>query len=307
MAEIVEIPVGAESAGLRLDIFLASRLEDLSRSRLKLMIEAGAVRVEGAAAKPGRRLAGGERIAVQLPGPEEESPRPEPLPLELLYRDESIAVINKPPGLLVHPVRRGQGGTLVNALLYHLGSLPETGSPLRPGIVHRLDRDTSGVMIAARTGPAYLDLVQQFRDRTVEKEYLALVRGRPPREAGECLFPIGRSPKQRTTMAVRYAGGRPARTIYRLEEEFAGYSLLRLVIKTGRTHQIRVHLSRLGCPVLGDPVYGKKRGEKYALVPRQMLHAHCLGITHPAVRRRMKWTAPIPGDMEEVISRIRRL
>jgi len=300
-----ELPVPPEAAGTRLDLFLAGRLDGFSRSRLKRLIESGAVRVAGRRVKPGLRLDTGWTVIVDLPEPGEARPRPEPIPLDFLYRDDSIAVVDKPPGLLVHPVRPGQGGTLVSALLHHLGSLPDTGSPLRPGIVHRLDRDTSGVMVAARTVPAYLDLVRQFRERSVEKEYLALVRGRPPEREGECLFPIGRSPKRRTKMSVRYAGGREAKTRYRLEEEFAGFSLLRLVIRTGRTHQIRVHLARLGCPVLADPLYGRKRPGDFPPVNRQMLHSSRLGLEHPASRRRLSWTAPVPGDMEEIISRLR--
>jgi 23S rRNA pseudouridine1911/1915/1917 synthase len=305
MSRKVEIRVGPEAAGSRLDLFLASRLKKISRSRIQGLINSGRVRVEGEAVKPGRRMSAGERVAVDLPEPGEARPLPEPIALELLYCDDSIAAVNKPPGLLVHPLRPGQGGTLVNALLHHLGSLPDTGSPLRPGIVHRLDRDTSGVMVAARTVAAWRELGRQFRNRTVEKEYLALVRSRPPQAEGECLLPIGRSPKRRTTMSVRYAGGRPARTIYRLEESFAGSSLLRLVIKTGRTHQIRVHLARMGCPVLGDPVYGGKRGGGYPPVPRQMLHARRLKIIHPVSGEPLEWTAPLPADMEAVLALLR--
>ncbi len=305
MDEAVEIIVEEEDAGRRLDAFLAGRLTAVSRSRWRKVIEAGGARVEGAAVKPGRRLVPGERVAVSLPRPEADRPRPEEIPLEFLYRDDFLAAVNKPPGLLVHPVRAGQGGTLVNALLYHLGSLPDTGSSLRPGIVHRLDRDTSGVMVAARTGPAWSDLVRQFKDRTVEKEYLALVRGRPPRQEGECLLPIGRSPKRRTKMSVRYAGGRRARTVYRIEESFPGCSLLRLGPATGRTHQLRVHLARLGCPVLGDPDYGGKGGGDLPVPARQLLHSHRLKIRHPGDGRPREWNAPLPADMEEMIALLR--
>ncbi len=301
----VELSVGPEAAGTRLDLFLAGRLRGLSRSRIKRLVEKGGVRVAGKEAKPGQKLATGETVSVGLPSPEEAAPRPELIPLDFLYRDDSLAVINKPPGLLVHPLRSGQGGTLVNALLHHLGPLPETGSPLRPGIVHRLDRDTSGVMVCARTEEAWEDLGRQFRARTVEKEYLALARGRPPAAEGECTFPIGRSPTRRTRMTIRAGTGRPARTLYRLEEEFSGVSLLRLKILTGRTHQIRVHLARLGCPVLGDPVYGGKRRGEYPTVPRQMLHARRLQITHPITGEPMEWIAPLPGDMESILAHLR--
>lgn len=301
----IEFSVGPEAAGTRLDIFLAGKLAGLSRSRIKRLVEEGRVRLAENTSKPGHRLAAGETVAVELPGREEAVPSPEPIPLVFLHLDDSIAVINKPPGLLVHPLRAGQGGTLVNGLLHHLGNLPATGSSLRPGIVHRLDRDTSGVMVCARTGEAWEDLGRQFRARTVEKEYLALVRGRPPENEGECSGPIGRSRSRRTKMAVRPGSGRPARTLYRLEEEFPGVSLLRLNILTGRTHQIRVHLARLGCPVLGDPVYGGKRKEGYPPVPRQMLHARRLKIAHPATGEPMEWTAPLPEDMESVLARLR--
>ena len=303
--ESVEIIVEEEDAGRRLDAFLAGRLTAVSRSRWRKAIEEGGVRVEGSAVKPGRRLAPGERVDVRLPRPEAERPRPEEIPLDFIYRDESLVAVNKPPGLLVHPVRAGQGGTLVNALLHHLGSLPETASPLRPGIVHRLDRDTSGVMVVARTAQAWRGLVRQFKARTVEKEYLALVRGRPPRREGECDFPLGRSPKRRTKMSVRYAGGRRARTVYRVEESFPGFSLLRLGLETGRTHQIRVHLAQLGCPVLGDPDYGGRRGEGLPVPARQLLHSHRLKILHPADGRPREWSAPLPADMEETVALLR--
>ncbi|MFH1038282.1 MAG: RluA family pseudouridine synthase [PVC group bacterium] len=309
--EIREFRVGEEEAGARQDVFLTARLEGISRSRIRVLIEKGRALVNGKLVKPHHPLSPGDRVEVVLPPPSESLgeglPGPEPISLDILYEDEGIIVINKPPGLLVHPLRAGQGGTLVNALLHRVGSLPETGGVLRPGIVHRLDRDTSGVMIAAKSDRALAGLTRQFRDRTVGKEYLAIVRGEPPAARGECDYPLGRSLRRRTRVTVRYSGGRPARTAYEVIERFGACSLLRLEIMTGRTHQIRVHLSRLGCPVLGDREYGRKNGEgpRAPEAPRQMLHAHRLRIAHPLTGEPMEFVAPIPGDMENVLNVLR--
>ncbi len=299
--------VGDDEAGLRQDVFLAGHLEEISRNRIKALIEEGGVLVDGKRLKPHHPLSPGNRVEIILPSPSASVPGPEPIGLDILYEDEDIIVIDKSPGILVHPVRAGQGGTLVNALLHHAGSLPETGGVLRPGIVHRLDRDTSGVLIAAKTSRAYSDLVRQFRARLVGKEYLAIVRGKPSAAMGEVDYPLGRSPRLRTRMTVRYSGGRHAQTKYEMIEEFKTCSLLRLEIMTGRTHQIRVHLSRLGCPVLGDREYGGKTDTETGVprAPRQMLHARLLRITHPLTGEPMEFSAPIPRDMKDVLDDLR--
>jgi len=303
-----EFYVSEEEAGIRLDLFLVHRIPEHSRTRLKTLIEEGGVLVNGERLKPRHSVAPGDRVEVFIPPAPPESPNPEPIPLDILYEDNSVIVINKPPGLTVHPVRAGHGGTLVNALLYHCDQLSEGGEVLRPGIVHRLDRDTSGVMIAAKDDRSHSRLVSQFRDRTVGKEYLAVVSGAPPLDYGKLTYPIGRSDRNRIKMAVKYVGGRNARTEYEVIERFYNCSFLRVVIKTGRTHQIRVHLSRFGYPVLGDREYGSRAIEesRRLKVSRQMLHAHRLRIAHPETHEQMEFIAPIPADMKELLDKLKQ-
>lgn len=307
MSEKREFRVGEDEAGRRLDIFLARSLSDYSRTRLKRFIEEGRVLVNGERVKPRHALSSGDRVGITIPPPSNFSPAPEPIPLNVIFEDDSIIVINKSPGLLVHPVRAGQGGTLVNALLHHCRGLSRGSGILRPGIVHRLDRNTSGVMVAAKNDRAHAELVRQFKDRSVDKEYFAIVRGNPSRNQGQLTYPIGRANRKKIKMVVRYTDGRKAHTEYEVLERFEACSLIRLVIKTGRTHQIRVHLSRLGCRVLGDKTYGPKinRKQNAPRPSRQMLHSHRLRIAHPETCEPMEFIAPIPGDMNEVLAILR--
>ncbi|MDP8215116.1 MAG: RluA family pseudouridine synthase [Candidatus Euphemobacter frigidus] len=308
MSKRREFQVREDEGGLRQDLFLVRRLPEYSRNRIKELIENGLVLVSGRHLKPHHPLSPGDLVEVDLPLSPRLSPDPEPIPLDIIYEDESIIVLNKPPGLLVHPVREGQGGTLVNALLFHAGRLSNVGGILRPGIVHRLDRDTSGVMVAAKNDQAHAELTRQFKDRMVGKEYLAVVRGVPPAVHDQITYPLGRTYRRRTRMTVRYLVGREARTEYDVLERFKDFSFLRLVIKTGRTHQIRVHLSRLGCPVLGDKEYGTRsgKGDRVMRAPRQMLHAHRLRFLHPLTREPMEFIAPLPEDMEEILALLRK-
>jgi len=308
MLEKKEFYVSEEESGIRQDLFLVHRLPEYSRSRLKALIEEGGVLVNGERLKPRHSVAPGDRVEVSIPPAPPESPLPEPIPLDVLYEDNSIIVINKPPGLTVHPVRAGHGGTLVNALLHHCDMLSDGGGVLRPGIVHRLDRDTSGVMIAAKDNRSHEELTRQFKDRTVGKEYLAIVLGIPPLNFGRLTYPIGRSDRNRILMAVKYTGGRKAHTEYEVIERFDNCTFLRLIIKTGRTHQIRVHLSRFGYPVLGDREYGSRAMQESRRldISRQMLHAHRLRISHPDTGEKMEFIAPIPADMKKLLDKLKQ-
>jgi 23S rRNA pseudouridine1911/1915/1917 synthase len=315
--------VGAPSAGTRLDLFLAAACSDLSRSRVRALIEEGAVRVGGGAAKPSRPVRTGEQIEVEVPEPRPAAIEPEEIPLSVLYEDEHVLAIDKPPGLVVHPSPGHASGTLVNALLHYARGLAAIGGELRPGIVHRLDRDTSGVLLVAKTDLAHGSLSRQMKKRTMRKEYLALVAGAPRVRKGEVALSIGRDPRDRKkmrsyrAMGEAPAGAREARTLYEIEREWPalGLALLRCRLVTGRTHQIRVHLAAAGLPVVGDPVYGRPRYNKVrdavllgALeqFPRQALHAERVVFLHPATREPVEVIAPLPEDLVALIARIDR-
>jgi 23S rRNA pseudouridine1911/1915/1917 synthase len=272
------------------------------------------VLVDGRTTRPSARLRPGQAVSVLVPAPEPALPRPEDIPLEVLHEDASLLVVNKPAGLVVHPGAGRPGGTLVNALLGRVRDLSGVGGVLRPGIVHRLDRGTSGLLVVAKDDAAHRALVRQFASRAVEKEYLALVLGVPGRATGEIDRPIGRDPVHRQRMSVRAPRGREARTSWRVEERFDGAALLRVRIHTGRTHQIRVHLASIGHPVAGDPLYGgtrtpsSRRSEArdiLASLERPALHAARLAFTHPATGERREFAAPLPPDLVEVVDRLR--
>lgn len=280
--------------GQRLDRVLVARLPHLSRSRIQQLLEAGAITLNDHATKPGHPVRPGDRIAVtEVPRPQTSHPEPEAIPLTLLYEDDDLVVVDKPPGLVVHPAAGNWTGTLVNALLHHATTLSEGGDPVRPGIVHRLDKDTSGCLVAARNDTAHLRLAKQFAAREVLKIYLAAVRGVPRHASGSIDESIGRHPRHRQRMTVvRAASGRNARTDYKVLRNFGTHSLVECRLHTGRTHQIRVHLQHLGHPLCGDAVYGRDPGEW----PRLMLHAWKLGFHHPTTQKWMVFEAPIPED-----------
>ena len=307
--------VPAEAAGMRLDKFLADHLADISRSRIQGWIEEGRVTLDGRPARPSTRLDPGQCVRVFIPPPEEVRILPEPIPLDILYEDEHLLVINKPAGMVVHPAPGHTSGTLVNALLARFPAWAEldwweseedeeeAGADYpRPGIVHRLDKDTSGLLIVAKSAGARSALQAQFQARQVEKVYLALVHGVPPAPAGLIDAPIGRDPRQRKRMAV-VAEGRPAVTAYRVLEPLGEYALLEVMPKTGRTHQIRVHLAFIGHPVVGDEVYGRRRSR--LACPRQFLHAARLSFRHPVTGRPMEFSAPLPPDLQAVLEEAR--
>jgi 23S rRNA pseudouridine1911/1915/1917 synthase len=313
-----EVILTAGRQRLRLDKFLATQLPKISRSALKTLIEDDRVTVNGEKKRAHYILKEGEKIAVSIPPAKElHEPQPQEIPLEILYEDKALLVINKQAGLVVHPAAGHRDKTLVNALLYHIGK-PALGSILeRQGIVHRLDRDTSGVMVIAKTQDAYESLAQQFKAYYVQKAYLAVTHGIPKTVSGVISLPIGRHQKKRKKMTVR-EDGRQAVTEYRVLEEFGNYALVLLTPKTGRTHQIRVHLKSLGTPVLCDATYSRRsafyeselRGEKRKveekpLIARQALHAKTLTLRHPLTGELVTFEAPLPRDFQDALTALR--
>ncbi|MFP3982687.1 MAG: RluA family pseudouridine synthase [Desulfurivibrionaceae bacterium] len=300
--------VEEDSAGKRLDSYLAGlgELAHVSRSRLQGLIGSGHVLVNGKPRKKGYLVHREDRISVLLPPPVDSNPHPEELPLDILYEDDDIIVLAKPAGLVVHPACGHEEGTLVHGLLNHCPSLKEfSGDPLRPGIVHRLDKGTSGVMVVAKNESARHELIRQFKDREVEKIYHAVLTGVPEQE-GTVRKSLGRHPVHRQKRAVLLEGGREAVTHWRVLEVLAGFALVRLRLDTGRTHQIRVHMASLHCPVAGDPVYGRKKVPLKLSPPRLCLHASTLRFTHPAGRGKFEFTAPLPPDLREFLEVLRQ-
>ena len=309
------ILVTAKSEGRRLDQFLSETNLKLSRSRAKNLIQKRLIFLNQKPAKPSAHVKTGDIISGSLPQPEPLSLKPEPIALTVLYEDSSIIVVDKPSGMVVHPAYGNPSGTLVNALLYHCKDLAGINGVLRPGIVHRLDKDTSGVMVVAKDEEAYHHLAKQFKNRTVRKVYQAIVYGKVSADEGLIDSDIGRHPSERKRMSTRTRRGRPAITRWKKIEEFDGATLLEIFPQTGRTHQIRVHLSSIGHPILGDPLYGRK-GRPGAIhdpvlrkcvkrLNRQALHAQRLEFTHPRTGERVRFVSPVPRDMEEVLEWLR--
>ena len=285
----------------RLDHYLARLDLGLTRSRLRQLIAEGNVLVNGVAVKPAHRVRPGDRVAVSVPPPRPSGVVAQDIPIAVVYQDTELVVIDKPPGLPVHPGPGHPDHTLVNGLLALCPDIQGIGGEIRPGIVHRLDKDTSGLMVAAKTERAHHNLSQQIKDRAVEKGYLALTHGVPSPDSGVIDAPIGRDPRRRTRMAVT-AGGRESRTGYRLLERAGRYSLLELQLHTGRTHQARVHLAWLGHPLLGDAVYGKRS----PLLPRHFLHASRLAFAHPATGEPLEFSSSLPPDLEAALETARQ-
>ena len=317
--ERIELIVAASEAGWRLDAFLAHHMTDYSRVHLRRVITAGAVAVDDAGCKPSYRLKPGQRVSLILPEIPREGPTPEDVPLDILYEDDCLAVVNKPPAMVVHPARGNWSGTLAGALQFHFaGQLSTTGGPTRPGIVHRLDRDTSGVILVAKNNQTHAKLATQFEARTIKKEYFALTVGCPQRDRDMIDRAIGHHPRQREKMAIRRddPNNREAHTFYEVIECFDGFASLRATPKTGRTHQIRVHLDHIGCPVLCDRLYGGRskitRGDirrdpsdDLVLLDRQALHARWIQFTHPQTGHIQEVEAPLPADMAAVLEELR--
>ncbi|MGA8034454.1 MAG: RluA family pseudouridine synthase [Candidatus Acidiferrales bacterium] len=301
-------------AGARLDRYLVSRLTHISRNHVQNLIDQGRVRVNDVSKKPSHRLEVGERVVIEIPEPTPVGVEPENIPLDMVYSDADIAVINKPAGMIVHPGAGEDSGTLVAALLHHFGGgekLSTLGGPLRPGIVHRLDKDTSGLIVVALTDAAHEKLEDDFRERQVEKAYVALLHGNLDGESGTIELPIARDAKRRSRMTARRREGRQARTDWRLRLRFDNFAFVEAELHTGRTHQIRVHFSALGAPVVGDTVYGAPRQERIGreLLPaleRNFLHSARLAFDHPITGNRLEFRAPLPVELREYLKRVGR-
>jgi 23S rRNA pseudouridine1911/1915/1917 synthase len=304
--EIFIVP--GEFAGKRADAALPHLLAGRTRSQIKGLIEKGLVLVCGEPIKPSRKLEAGEEVRVTLPEPEPLDVAPEDIPLHILYEDDYIAVVDKPPGMAAHPGAGVRRGTLVNALLFRCRNLSGIGGKIRPGIVHRLDKDTSGVMVVAKNDMAHNSLVNQFKSRAVEKKYLAIVEGNIRKESGAFSSRIGRHPVDRKKMSSRAKSGRESLTNFRVVKRFKDACLVEAEPKTGRTHQIRVHFSENGHPILADAVYGYKKHKSAAVssaarkIGRQALHASKIGFFHPHTQKFLEFTAPIPLDMTEALN-----
>jgi 23S rRNA pseudouridine1911/1915/1917 synthase len=305
----------------RLDAVVAAHLPDCSRSLAANLIGNHKILVDNQPKKPGYRVKSGQQILGRIPAPEPVEYKPEPIPLDILYQDSDLVVLNKPAGLVVHPAPGHSSGTLVNALLHHCPDLGGIGGEIRPGIVHRLDKDTSGTMVVAKNAEALEILAKQFKARTVRKKYLALVYGELKEDAGTIDLPIGRHPVHRKQMSTTTRKGRQAETVWQVREQFPGIALLELALKTGRTHQIRVHCAAMGHPVVGDPIYRNRKllknndklskaipsplADQLQTIPRQMLHAWRLGFVHPQTGHGMSFESPIPADMQALIDALR--
>jgi 23S rRNA pseudouridine1911/1915/1917 synthase len=302
--------LAATVRGRRLDQALVDAFPELSRARLQSLIRTGHVLLEGAPAKSSARVKGGERVELTLPPPTPTRAEAEELPLTILFQDRDLLVLDKAPGVVVHPAVGHWRGTLVNALLHHVRDLAGVGGALRPGLVHRLDKDTSGCLVVAKTDAALVALQEAFKTRQVEKTYLALVHGHPPLE-GRIETPYGRHPRHRQRYTGRLRTGKPAVTVYRTRERLQGATLLEVHLLTGRTHQIRVHLAEAGYPLLGDALYGGTRRGSPALravqsaLGRQALHAWRLAFPHPRTGKRRAFEAPVPADLQATTEALR--
>lgn len=314
----IDYRIGADGTDTRIDIFLASQVEDLTRSRIQTLVKEGNVNVNGLPVKTSYRIKAGDEITLHIPPSSPYLLEPEPLELSLIFEDASIIVLEKPPGLVIHPAPGHKSGTLVHGLLHHCNDLSGIGGVLRPGIVHRLDKDTSGLLVVAKNDNAHNFLSSQFKRGRVNKKYITVVHGVPKNNKGKIDSPISRHPVKRKEMAVSALKGKNALTIWQVDESIGDrFSVLSVVIKTGRTHQIRVHMSHSGHPVVGDPVYGNKKGwwkknlpsavEVLPLIKRQMLHSASLGFTHPDTEEYVEFFSPIPDDMKLVIDELKNI
>ena len=306
------LSVSPADAGERLDAYLAAHIAGWSRARLHRLIENADVLVNGSVSKPSHKLRANDAIDIELTPTPAASFTPEDIPIAVICEDDDLIVVNKPAGMVVHPAAGVTSGTLANALAFHFQRLSNAGGAARPGIVHRLDKGTSGLLVVAKTEAAHEHLADQFRDRKVFKSYVALVHGQIEKESGEIDQPIARDPRNRTRMAV-VRGGRPSLSIYKVRRSFDRFTLLDVELKTGRTHQIRVHLSWLKHPVVGDEVYGAGRDKtvispvtrsRIAKLGRQFLHAEQLGFRHPRTEEQLRFTAPLPGELQSVLDQI---
>lgn len=300
-AGLETVTAEAEDAGTRADVFLAAKL-GVSRSNMQKLLEDGRVKRGEKIIKANYKVRAGEMFVVDIPEPEPIEAVPENIPLDIIYEDDDVVVLNKARGMVVHPAPGNYTGTLVNALLYHCSNLSGINSAIRPGIVHRLDKDTSGIMIVAKNDAAHISLSQQIQSKTAVRTYLAVVRGNIKTDSGTIETQIARDKTDRKKMAVVKEGGRDAITDYEVLERFGKYTLVRCKLRTGRTHQIRLHMEYLGYPLVGDPKYSPMKTPFG--IKGQALHSHTLEFTHPRTGERMKFEAPLPEDMHKIITRL---
>lgn len=300
-AGLETVTAETEDAGTRADVFLAAKL-GVSRSNMQKLLEDGRVKRGEKIIKANYKVRAGEMFVVDIPEPEPIEAVPENIPLDIIYEDDDVVVLNKARGMVVHPAPGNYTGTLVNALLYHCSNLSGINSAIRPGIVHRLDKDTSGIMIVAKNDAAHISLSQQIQSKNAVRTYLAVVRGNIKTDSGTIETQIARDKTDRKKMAVVKEGGRDAITDYEVLERFGKYTLVRCKLRTGRTHQIRVHMEYLGYPLVGDPKYSPMKTPFG--IKGQALHSHTLEFTHPRTGERMKFEAPLPEDMHKIITRL---
>lgn len=303
------VQVQEKDSGKRIDV-LAVEETGITRSQIQRLIKKGLLLVDNRTVSQNYRVKAGDIIVLTAPSSSGEQLIAEAIPIEILYMDEHLVVVNKPSGMVVYPAAGHSSGTLMNVLLYHCKKLEAPGGPLRPGIVHRLDKDTSGVMVVALDSAAYYSLAEQFKQRTINRRYVALIYGNPKENSGHISLAIGRSETDRKKMSTRVRRGKEALTIWKVIERFRHTAFIEAKLRTGRTHQIRVHFASIGHPVLGDRAYGKKiemetkeRGK--LTFPRQMLHAESLGFIHPVTGEYLEFHSPLPEDMEESIKQLR--
>lgn len=303
MEELYSYQIGPENAKARLDVFLTTQLADISRSYIQKLIDDGLVTVDSKSTKSNHKLRIGEIISIKIPPPEELEVNAENIPLDIYFEDQDVIVVNKPRGMVVHPAEGNTSGTLVNALLYHCTDLSGINGVLRPGIVHRLDKDTSGLIMVAKNDNAHNCLSEQLKERTVTRRYIALIHKNIKNNIGTVDAPIGRDPKDRQKMKVIDKNSKHAVTHYQVIERFGDYTLIECRLETGRTHQIRVHMTFIGHPLVGDHKYGPNK--PHFNIDGQLLHAKVLGFLHPSTGKYLEFTAPLPKIFEDTLAKLR--
>lgn len=314
----LEFIVRKDHQDRRIDKYLAARLQQYSRSFLQRLIKGGAVKVDGYAVKASYTIKKGDVVSLELPLVEEEKIRPEDIPLDIIYEDDHLMLINKPPDMVVHPAPGHMSGTLVNALAYHVQQLSTAGGPLKPGIVHRLDRDTSGIMLVIKSDTVHSKLAEQFQKRYIHKEYIALVEGDVELDSDVIELPLGRQKKFPKKMGVRHDTGKEATSIYEVLERFGDFTLVKVMPRTGRTHQIRVHMKAIGHPIVADADYNSRdclykweitkegpKPDEEPILDRQALHAYKLEFYHPVLQKKMSFQAELPEDIKRVLALLR--
>ncbi len=300
--------ISKETEKSRVDKYLAEQVQSLTRSHIQKLIEDGHVSVNGKTVKANYKLREDDAIVIQIPKPQLLSAKAQEIPLDIVFEDESVLVVNKPQGMVVHPAHGNPEGTLVNALMAHCeGSLSQINGIIRPGIVHRIDKDTSGLLLIAKDNETHLSLAEQIKNHSVNRRYMAVTVGVIKEEEGTINAPIGRDPKDRKKMAIVYQNSKEAITHYTVRERFDGYTLIECKLETGRTHQIRVHMASMHRPILGDPVYGSKNSKRFPELVGQLLHAYQIGFVHPKTREYMEFSKEPPELFQKTVEKLRHI